>query len=485
MGLARRLLESAVNKMDELGERSQAAEVAKLTPAQREHYERWEARGAAARAGTPPQDLGDSRLTGTVLQGPAGEVVHGVIKAPDGRDAIADPAAWERQMLAERAVRDAARANYLAPGRRPVHVTRVATRGKTQLREVADQLAASGLAGRAELVYGAYRVPDLISPARLGGERGAVVEWDIVHAADDPLPAAEPPAALYLDAGEILVDRAPGELAPLDEDLALDILARAGIGPERTLAIARDVAISKTGGGGEGEGRTRIDATVRGVHVLVTGAATAALSSAASAPPWRIGEGPPDGDWLEVLHWDAIAKAVQPVRQQRPPLPSPFPYLPLTAQELLRAYIEIVGISPADAYCAQVTHDRPFDLMERTSTKAGVRRTGGGPELPCADGKLRERMTGGHQVVVAYRDSPEYAEGRERFEAYAQTELQAHLRRNLCLREPVPEPASRVRRTIERVGDVVDFFSGDPTPEENFVAPRYCWPPPRAGAPAA
>ena len=76
-----------------------------------------------------------------MLQGPAGEVVHGVVKAPKRRDVIEDPAAWEQQMLAERAVRDAARAAYLAPGRRPVHITRVATRGKTQLREVADHLA--------------------------------------------------------------------------------------------------------------------------------------------------------------------------------------------------------------------------------------------------------------------------------------------------------------------------------------------------------
>ena len=178
-----------------------------------------------------------------------------------------------------------------------------------------------------------------------------------------------------------------------------------------------------------------------------------------------------------MLQWDAIAEAVQPVRQHRPPLPSPFPYLPLTAQELLRAYIEIVGVSPADAYCAQVTHDRPFDLMGRTSTKSGVRRTGGGPDLPCADGKPRERMAGGHHVVVAYRDGPEYAEGRARFEAYAQIELRAHPRRNRGLREPVPEPTGRLWRTIERVGDVVEHFAGDPPAEDNFVAPRYCWPP--------
>ena len=33
-------------------------------------------------------------------------------------------------------------------------------------------------------------------------------------------------------------------------------------------------------------------------------------------------------------------------------------------------------------------------------------------------------------------------------------------------------------RTIDRVGDVVDFFSDDGGTENGvFVAPRYCWPP--------
>ena len=121
-------------------------------------------------------------------------------------------------------------------------------------------------------------------------------------------------------------------------------------------------------------------------------------------------------------------QAVDPVRQHRAPPPSPFAYLPLTPQELLRAYLEIVGIDPADAYSAQVTHDRPFDLMGRTSTSSHVRRTGGGPDLPCADGKPRKRMAGGHHIVVVYRDQLEYLEGRARFDAYAATELQVHLR---------------------------------------------------------
>jgi hypothetical protein len=180
---------------------------------------------------------------------------------------------------------------------------------------------------------------------------------------------------------------------------------------------------------------------------------------------------------VDVLQWDAIAVAVHPLRQHRAPVPSPFPYLPLTPQELLTAYLEVVGVAPTDAYSAQVTHHQPFDLMGRTSEKWGVRRTGGGPDLPCADGKRRKRMAGGHHIVIAYRDAPAYVEGRARFDAYAEGELHAHLRRGLNLRVAVPKPQNRLLRTIDRVGDVVEFFSGEMGTEDSFVPPRYCWPP--------
>src|SRR5215207_3244694 len=252
--------------MDEFGERSHAADVAKLTPAERERYEHWEKFGEAARSGVPLQQLGDPRLVGAVLQGPAGEVVHGVVEAPK-QAIIEDPVSWEQQMRAERVARDQVRAPYLAPARRTVRFTRVATRGRTQLQEVVDHLGASGLTARPDLLYGAYRVPDLISPGRLGGEGSSVVEWDIVHATEGTLPPAAPPAFLSLDAREVWVARAPNEPRPLDEDLALDILARAGVGPERTLALARDVAITKQGGD-DSSGST-IEVEVRGVHLLV------------------------------------------------------------------------------------------------------------------------------------------------------------------------------------------------------------------------
>ena len=472
MSRARRLIEGAFNKLDEVTARADAAAIEKLSPAERERHDSWVARTEALNQGTSAAELEDPKLVGRVLGGPAGEVVHGLVKAPKQADPIEDPATWDEQRRRERAARDETRAQYLAPGRQPVRITRVATRGKTQLREVADYLGSSGLAARPELVYGAYRVPDLISAGRLGTEKSGVVEWDIVHAAETALPPAQLPATLSLAAKEVLVVRSTGEPRPLDEDLALHLLAAAGVGPEHTLAIARDVSIATNTRGSE-EGHSSIDAIVRGVHVL------AARPVAAAGAPLRLPEGPPEGVVVDVLQWDAIAVAVHPLRQHRATLPSPFPYLPLTPQELLTAYLEIVGVSPADAYSAQVTHDRPFDLMGRTSAKWGVRRTGGGPDLPCADGKPRKRMAGGHHVVVAYRDAPAYVAGRARFEAYAEGELRAHLRRGLNLRAQVPKPPNRLMKTIDRVGDVVEFFSGEMGTEDGFVPPRYCWPPAR------
>jgi hypothetical protein len=32
-------------------------------------------------------------------------------------------------------------------------------------------------------------------------------------------------------------------------------------------------------------------------------------------------------------------------------------------------------------------------------------------------------------------------------------------------------------KTVDRVADVVDFFTGDMGTEDGFAAPRYCWPP--------
>jgi hypothetical protein len=168
------------------------------------------------------------------------------------------------------------------------------------------------------------------------------------------------------------------------------------------------------------------------------------------------------------------------VRQHRPLLPSPFPYLPLTPQELLRSYLEIVGVAPHDSYAAQVTYDLPLDLMDRTSTSSHVRKTTGGDELPCADGKPRVRMHGGEHVVLVYRDGPAYAEGRRRWDAYQADVLQADLSSGIAARRPVPAREygmGKLERRVNKVADVASFLDPDVSNRAGPPPPRYCWPP--------
>ena len=479
MGRLRRFADRAFEKLDEINARDQERAVAKLTPAEREHYEAWTARSEALRAGKAPEELGDPKLLGKVLQGPAGEVLHGVRKAPKAPPPIEEPAAWEAQARTELAARDEARAPYLAADRSPVRITRVGATDSSQLEELCAYLGSTGLASRPDLVFGASRVPDMIQAGRIKPFGSRYVEWDVVHAADRELGPCDPAAAVSLPAETAYVQRPAGDPSPLDEDVALDLLTRAGLDPSRTLGISRTLRFE--GRGGDDESMPRRLALVTGVDVLVPGdpATAAALEDAAASPrPWQVPQEPPAPNRIDVLQWDAIAQAVQPRRQHRVTMPSPFPYLPTTATELLRSHLEIVGIAPADCWSVQVTYDRPFDLMSRTGG-GFVRRTGGGPDFPSADGKPRQRLHGGHRIVVTYRDRPAYAAGRERMEAYSRDVLQANIQSMLNLRPPIPKPAGRLARTIDFAGDVALFFSMEPGVEDDFFPPRYCWPPPK------
>ena len=457
MGI-RRLLDKALEKIDEHGERSHQAQLAKLTPAERERYEFWERRGEASRNGVPAEQLGDPRLTGTVLQGPAGEVVHGVVKAPK-QAVLDDPAAWERQMLAELAAREQMRAPYLAPGRPRAQIMRVGTRpGSRWPTSPSSSGGAAWRRGRTSSTAPTACRPDQPGPPGRGAA-GRVGRRPRGRRAAPAGAAAGAPRSRARRLGAARARRA----GPLDEDVVLDILARANVGPERTLGIARDLAIEKRGGG---DGRQPPpDRRVRQRRASARRAGRR-VGAAAAGAPWPLAEGPPAGVVVDVLQWDAIARAVHPVRQHRARLPSLFPYLPLLPQELLRAYLEIVGVAAPTP-----TPLRSRTTAASTSTAARarsghVRRTGGGPAMPCADGKARERMAGGHHIVIAYRDRPEYAEGRARFDAYAEQELRAFLRRGLGLRAPVPKPPGRLERTVERVADVAEFVTMDPSTDD-------------------
>jgi hypothetical protein len=448
-------------------------QLAKLTPEQRASYD-----AAVAQAAESQPVQASSSAPAGPLGGVAGQVSRGATKYPNAPEPVEDPAEWERLMGRERAARDAAREPYRATTQSPVRISRVATRGQSQAEEVAEHLAATGLAARPELVFGLYRVPDRIRPSA-GSEKRRVVEWDVVHAANEPLERAGAAADVYFDAETAWVAREIGAPRVLDEELALAYLQRAGIGPEQTLGIARHCTIDPEGDDESSGGW--LWAQVHGVHVFHSeGLGAAALSEMRAAAPTEVASGAPDGVRLEVLDWDAVARAVHPVRQHRPRVPSPFPHLPLTPQELLRSYIEIVGLAPRDSYGMQVTYDRRFDLLGRTSMRTGVRKTTGGVELPCADGKARVRMHGGTQIVLTYRDSPAYVEGRRRWDAYQGEVFEGgDLSYGLQLRRPVPKGKygrSGARKAFDRVEAIATFLDTD-VQNETFIPPRYCWPP--------
>jgi hypothetical protein len=387
----------------------------------------------------------------------------------------------ERQAAAERAARDEARVPYLAPDRAPVGFARLATRGKSQVEEVAAYLGSSGLVARPDLVYGVYRVPDRISPTNMRSEKGSVVEWDIVHAATETLPSAGAPADVAtFDAEETWVARAAGEPSVIDEDLGLAYLAYASVPPEQCLGIARHLEINNhSDGDNDGGGYTL--SRVTGVHVFhPAGLGGDVYARMEGGRPLALESGTPAGFRLEILDWGAIAEVVHPQSHKRFAVPSSFPYLPSTPQELLQTYLEVVGIQPAHCYSAQVTEGPARDIRGHGKTGFMSYSTNVGEEQPCADGKSRRRLTGGSRVVVVYRDEPAYAQGRERWERYEREVLQSELANGVGARTPVQEldlldrlPGG-VRGLVKTAHFVMD---GSDDPWAALPPHRYCWPP--------
>lgn len=488
-------------------------QLSSLTPAQRAEYEANMARVAEAEdvARAEHRQSVERELARRALYGPAGEYVYGALPdadfgtptlegelqkskeqlkdvlrnplgthqppAPTGAAALSGDRA--EQAAAERAGRDAAREPYVARDRPPLSFVRLATRQKTQVEEVAAYLGSSGLAGRPDLVYGVYRVPDHIDSGRVilgGGSR--VVEWDIVHAASE-IASSEPAMGAFFEADERWVARREGEPAVLDEDLALEYLARAGIGPDRCLGVARSLEIAHRGH----DGASYTIARVTGVHAFHPGGLGAGVFEALRSER-PLAAAPREGVHFEVLNWRAIARAIRPESHRRDPIPSPFPYLPGTPQELLRAYVEVVGLRPADSYSAQVTEDDARDISGVSRKGIVTMGTNRGEKQPCADGEERPRLVGGSRVVVAYRDRPEYAKGRERWSAYGRDVLEAALSHGTDVRAPVVGPDFLERGVVGRLskvaGEVYEFIEGLPgDPFEDIPPYRYCWPPAR------
>ncbi len=445
--------------------------IAAMTPEQRTAYEaqmtaamqasadaqaQWQAAAAAVAAGQKPT------LGGPIPEAP-----------PQLEDDARDQRAAE-----ELAAREQARTTYLSPHRAHVAFTRIAAEGKTQIAEVAAYLGASGLSARPDLVYGVSRVPDRISPTSMrNSEKGGVVEWEVIHAATTSLSAGAPAAVASFGAQETWVARLPGEPSVLDEDVALAYLAYAEIPPEQSLGIARHLAINKHN---EEDGPDYMVSQVTGVHVFhAPGLGGGVYERMEGNAPLRLGVGAPEGFHVELLDWRAIADIVHPQSHKPSLVPSPCPHLPGTPQELLRAYLEIVGVQPAHCYSAQVTEAVANDIQGRGKAGWFSTSTNVGSKQLCADGKERRRLFGGSQIVIVYRDDPAYATGRERWASYQRDVLLGDLSDAQSARRPVErlDILDRLPGGVRGVVKTANWFISDGDPWDKIPPHRYCWPP--------
>lgn len=490
-------------------------QLAALTPEQRANYEAQMARAQAqVQQGQSEFDARvEADLAARPLRGPAGDYVHGpdprllqqqMQEAMQGGIGSYMKASWKatgpaagrrtaptpeatfadrgQQYQHEWQAREAARAPYLAPARFPVMFSRIATRARDQLADISNHLAASGLSGRPELVFGVYPVPDHIG-SNLGREKSRYLEWDVVHAAAEPLPPADPPGSTLLAAGTTWVSRASGQASVLDEDLAVTFLAAAGIGPERCPGVTRLIrTVDRSSGEDGGPSYTMIH--VPGVFILgPPELGDDARDQLAAGIPLNLAEGPPAGVHVEVLNWRAVRKAVHPNSQKPFPVPSPFAYLPSTPQELLKAYIDIVGVNPFDTYGAAVTVDEPYNIRTREEGWVTVDKNWG-MKQPSVDGKDRGRIHGASRVVITYRDRPEYVEGRARWDAFENEVMQSNLAQRGSARQPVESMefgslGAGTRRILNAAIKTADVLSwGDNSTDFERLPPnRYCWPP--------
>lgn len=479
---------------------------AAMTPDQRAQYDAALQQSRETMAANADQIIEAERAR-RVLWGPAGDHLYGpmpdrermtdvnvrnqweasraelwaTLRNPLGRKAPPPPplavsGGREARYAAERALRDEARTPYLAPDRAPVVMTRIATDRQRTLHDLASWLGAAGLSARPDLVYGVYRVPDHV----VGGwgiRKPALVEWEVVHAAAPGLPAAPPATVVHFDARDRWAARRPGEPSILDEDLGLEYLRSADLGPEQSLGVARFVDVDAAAGGADSGGGTYVVVGVTGLVVLhPSGVGDGAAARLQAQRPLQVLPAP--DVHVAVLNWGDVRRVVAPRPDRRHLVPSPFPHLPSTGAELLESYLAIVGIRPQDCYSAQVTLDQPTDILGGT---AHVVTTGAEAEV-AADGESRKRFRGGSRVVVAYRDDPDYAAGRTRFAAYQQEALQTTLEHRVAVREPVDRQSALDRgvlgtlvRGAEAVGSFVE--GDDDEPFRDLPHYRYCWPP--------
>lgn len=358
----------------------------------------------------------------------AAAVMPNVREVHQGRRISPEPPVPEAAAAVARA---AARDRHRDPGARPVTVDRFVVPGADPHTGLAV-LSAAGVAGRTHEVWGCFPSAAVVRPAQLVDGRLGLpastlgpttfpwVEWTVVHAGGPPLSAELAGAAAAVNAGEavtsyvdvVQIDRAESwisrprsEVLPFDEDLAALLAVRGGVDPAWCLGVHR---VLDWGVFGPPQQRS-VMVEPSGLRVL--GRADAGLRDAraalAAAAPLRCS--PDDVEDLPV-RVEVLDAALRAVSDGRPWTDDPavgetaYPDLPRDAEELLTAYLEIVGIDPGDCY----------------GVSTSVHQQQSAPVLPTAGEP--ERATVASVATIVYRDRAAYEDGREAFARWSREE---------------------------------------------------------------
>ena len=345
---------------------------------------------------------------------------------------LEDAAEREQWAASEREARDEARAPYLAATPPAVELTRFATTGRTQFEEVIERLRQYDPAR----VFGVYRVPDRFELNR-NSENKVRVEWEIAHA---PGAAAEGAAHMAaFDRAGYWVARRFGEPEVFDEDVAGALVRRANLQPEDCFGLPRLLHVRATNTDDGKSWHAHIDGILVFSRVPLADAHVALKAEA----PLTVG---PPPFYAEVLDWEAVAAWVAPSRYTGPRTPSPLPHLPSSWEELMIAYLEVVGIRSEDCYGVQITRAATESGLPDLSMAAFARNIRGSGDL----------MHAAELLKFAYRDRAEYQEGRARWRAYQDEVLHAQLDHRSGQRAPLD---TEYRPPPSFLSEVFDLFN--------------------------
>jgi hypothetical protein len=242
------------------------------------------------------------------------------------------------------------------------------------------------------------------------------VEWTVVHACGPALSAelaaaATSPssagdsyvAAVRFDRTESWIDRPRSDPLPFDEDLAALVAVQgAGVDPAYCLGAHR---ILDWGVFGPPNQRS-VMVEPSGLRLLGRNDAglREARSALARAAPVRFTASDSDGLPVRVEVLDA---SLRPLLETRPWTSSSpttaYGDLPYDADELLTAYLAIVGVDPGDCYGVSTS------IREQQS---GMVTSGSDPE----------RGDAASIATIVYRDRDAYEDGRERFAVWGRDE---------------------------------------------------------------